>query len=320
MNERIGEHQQEALFKRLMTKNNNSVCADCKTKGAAWASLDFGVFVCINCSGIHRSFGMHITRIRSTKLDSWIVGDYKMLEAVGNYTANLYWEYGLRNKEQPAIENEGDRIAFVKSKYIGKRYVQPNKKDPMTMFLDSNYSLKAEELKAYFEQKDFSTVSKEKHAKSNVQKETHESKFQKHGQTHKNIDLLDLDLDHKNQKQTHSQKHQIQNDPFSFDFSNNHKHHSVEANCKTNSSLNNHKSTHDDFLFDFSSNTSKTNFESSQKPQINNGNIYNINNLTVVNHSVSSQPFNVPGQNFHSFDPYAILDAYKQNYSHSYYP
>ena len=92
MNEKIGENQKEALFKRLLSRNDNSVCADCRSKGAAWASLDFGVFVCINCSGVHRSFGMHITRIRSTKLDDWIVGDYKVLEATGNQISNLYWE------------------------------------------------------------------------------------------------------------------------------------------------------------------------------------------------------------------------------------
>lgn len=35
------------------------------------ASLDFGVFVCMNCSGAHRSLGQSVTRIKSTKLDTW---------------------------------------------------------------------------------------------------------------------------------------------------------------------------------------------------------------------------------------------------------
>lgn len=35
------------------------------------ASLDFGVFLCSNCSGAHRALGPTITRVRSTKLDSW---------------------------------------------------------------------------------------------------------------------------------------------------------------------------------------------------------------------------------------------------------
>ena len=35
------------------------------------ASLDFGVFVCMNCSGAHRALGPSITRVKSTKLDPW---------------------------------------------------------------------------------------------------------------------------------------------------------------------------------------------------------------------------------------------------------
>jgi hypothetical protein len=35
------------------------------------ASLDFGVFVCMNCSGAHRALGPSITRVKSTKLDTW---------------------------------------------------------------------------------------------------------------------------------------------------------------------------------------------------------------------------------------------------------
>lgn len=84
MFETISERQQELLFKKLLAKEENTRCADCKQKGATWASLGFGVFVCIGCSGLHRSFGMHITRVRSTKLDSWSKGDAKIMEIVGN--------------------------------------------------------------------------------------------------------------------------------------------------------------------------------------------------------------------------------------------
>lgn len=36
-----------------------------------WASLNFGCLLCIQCSGIHRNFGSHISRIRSLELDEW---------------------------------------------------------------------------------------------------------------------------------------------------------------------------------------------------------------------------------------------------------
>ena len=36
-----------------------------------WASVNFGVLVCIECSGIHRNLGTHLSRIRSLELDDW---------------------------------------------------------------------------------------------------------------------------------------------------------------------------------------------------------------------------------------------------------
>lgn len=49
----------------------NSVCADCDAPNPDWASLNLGVLVCIECSGIHRNLGSHISRIRSLDLDEW---------------------------------------------------------------------------------------------------------------------------------------------------------------------------------------------------------------------------------------------------------
>ena len=47
------------------------------------ASLDFGVFLCSNCSGAHRSLGPTVTRVRSTKLDKW-QADWVDFMLVGN--------------------------------------------------------------------------------------------------------------------------------------------------------------------------------------------------------------------------------------------
>lgn len=40
-------------------------------KGPEWASTNLGVVICIECSGIHRSLGVHVSKVRSIALDKW---------------------------------------------------------------------------------------------------------------------------------------------------------------------------------------------------------------------------------------------------------
>lgn len=49
----------------LVTKimDANPVCADCSTPAPDWASLNLGVLLCIQCSGIHRSLGVHLSKV-----------------------------------------------------------------------------------------------------------------------------------------------------------------------------------------------------------------------------------------------------------------
>lgn len=56
---------------RIAVYAGNRCCADCGAKDPEWASTNLGVFICIECSGIHRSFGVHISKVRSVKLDKW---------------------------------------------------------------------------------------------------------------------------------------------------------------------------------------------------------------------------------------------------------
>ena len=46
-----------------------------------------GVFLCIQCSGIHRSIGTHISKVKSSDLDTWTPEQVENMVRWGNEKA-----------------------------------------------------------------------------------------------------------------------------------------------------------------------------------------------------------------------------------------
>uniref|UniRef100_A0A7S0SYY2 Arf-GAP domain-containing protein n=1 Tax=Chromulina nebulosa TaxID=96789 RepID=A0A7S0SYY2_9STRA len=56
---------------KLRDLEGNNICVDCDSRHPQWASVSFGVFMCLDCSGKHRALGVHISFVRSVSMDSW---------------------------------------------------------------------------------------------------------------------------------------------------------------------------------------------------------------------------------------------------------
>lgn len=119
-------------LRELVKRPENKVCADCKKNDPRWASWNIGVFICIRCSGIHRSMGTHISKVKSVDLDVWTPEQMASIQKWGNERANLYWEAHLKPGHQPP---DHKMESFIRSKYESRRWAMegPPPNDPSVL-------------------------------------------------------------------------------------------------------------------------------------------------------------------------------------------
>uniref|UniRef100_A0AAQ4PN73 Arf-GAP with coiled-coil, ANK repeat and PH domain-containing protein n=1 Tax=Gasterosteus aculeatus aculeatus TaxID=481459 RepID=A0AAQ4PN73_GASAC len=116
----------ESLLQRVQGLPGNELCCDCGQTAPCWASINLGVLLCIECSGIHRSLGVHCSKVRSLTLDSWEPELLKLMCELGNTVINHIYEGAckeLRAKKPRPSSSRSEKEAWIKAKYVEKRFL-----------------------------------------------------------------------------------------------------------------------------------------------------------------------------------------------------
>uniref|UniRef100_A0A2P2MHC3 ADP-ribosylation factor GTPase-activating protein AGD4-like isoform X3 n=1 Tax=Rhizophora mucronata TaxID=61149 RepID=A0A2P2MHC3_RHIMU len=143
--QQLDSHQQEdddikiniadSVYSILRKIPGNDLCAECGAPEPDWASLNLGILLCIECSGLHRNLGVHISKVRSLTLDVkvWETTILELFQTLGNAYCNSVWEGSLLNTEGVdktdtvllSVRKPRPKDAiYCKEKYIQAKYVE----------------------------------------------------------------------------------------------------------------------------------------------------------------------------------------------------
>nr|XP_060639876.1 arf-GAP with GTPase, ANK repeat and PH domain-containing protein 1 isoform X2 [Anolis sagrei ordinatus] len=119
--------QNEAMaLQSIRNITGNSRCVDCEVQNPDWASLNLGALMCIECSGIHRNLGTHLSRVRSLDLDDWPIELIKVMSAIGNELANSVWEENTQGRVKPSPDStREEKEHWIRAKYEQKLFLAP---------------------------------------------------------------------------------------------------------------------------------------------------------------------------------------------------
>ncbi|XP_016097460.1 arf-GAP with SH3 domain, ANK repeat and PH domain-containing protein 1-like [Sinocyclocheilus grahami] len=116
----------KAIIDDVLRMPGNEVCCDCGAPDPKWLSTNLGILTCIECSGIHREMGVHISRIQSMELDKLGTSELLLAKNVGNNSFNEIMEGNLpwpSPRPTPASDMTV-RKEFINAKYVDHKFAR----------------------------------------------------------------------------------------------------------------------------------------------------------------------------------------------------
>uniref|UniRef100_A0A672PML5 Arf-GAP with SH3 domain, ANK repeat and PH domain-containing protein 1-like n=1 Tax=Sinocyclocheilus grahami TaxID=75366 RepID=A0A672PML5_SINGR len=116
----------KTIIEDVLRMPGNEVCCDCGAPEPKWLSTNLGILTCIECSGIHREMGVHISRIQSMELDKLGTSELLLAKNVGNSSFNEILEGNLPSpspKPTPSSDMT-ERKEYINAKYVEHRFAR----------------------------------------------------------------------------------------------------------------------------------------------------------------------------------------------------